>query len=168
MDKKKKTILLLVIAAAVWGYTGLKWFNYISIDGDSTLALSVDESKIPDLAFEEREDFVLNASYPDPFLKNRKYKPVYSAPSNSNYSSNTNTVTKKVTPIPVVAVYKWPELKYSGFILSKGEKLGLLNLSGNDVLAKQGDIHQQISIVGIYSDSIQLQTAGNYKTLLKN
>lgn len=166
MDKKKKTILLLIVAAAVWGYTGLKWFDYFAVEGDDLMAFNIDDSLIPDLVFEKKQDFVLNASYPDPFLKKKKYRSTTSV-SNSNYSPNSHSTQKVAVVTPVKTPFKWPKLKYSGFILSKGEKLGLLNLSGNDILAKKGDVHKQVFIQEIYADSIALKIGENYKTLLK-
>lgn len=165
MSKKNKTILLVAVAAVVWGYAGLKWFNYFSVEGDDFVSLQQQGSSIPDMVLGEKKEFVLNADYQDPFLKNRKYKPSVSSPV--NHVNNTGQIKKVVNPLPVSPTYKWPALEYSGFILSHGEKLGLLKISDQDILAKKGDVYRQINIVGIYSDSISLSTGEHTKTILK-
>lgn len=170
MNKKQKTILLLVVAAIVWGYTGLKWFNYFSANNEDTVFYEESQSVVPDLIFKDKKDYTLDLNYSDPFLKKNKSKKIVkqysSSPSNSIPHPNMQQKRNIAKP-PPPPVYKWPEMIYSGFILSKGDKLGLLNISGKDILVNQGDVYQNIKIKNIFSDSIQLVHEKEIKTIKK-
>lgn len=166
MNKKQKTILLLGVAIIVWGYTGLKWINYFSANNEEAVYYEESQNVVPNLIFKDKKDYKLQLNYLDPFLKN--YKPknkVIQSQTTPVFPINPKSTQKKNNVAP--PVYKWPEMTYSGFILSKGDKLGLLNISGKDILVNKGDVHQSIEIKGIYSDSIQLFHEKELKTIKK-
>ncbi len=38
MDKKTKTIVLIIVTLLIWGYSALEWFNYIEASDDTEVA----------------------------------------------------------------------------------------------------------------------------------
>ena len=164
MDKKKKTILLLVIAAVVWGYTGVKWFNYIATD--DTAFVQANNSIVTPSTFNinEKKDYKLLADYTDPFLKKSKKH----LPKNNNIHSPVKVSKPIINNKPVEKVkVNWPTVVYTGLILNENQRVGFLNIENDDLLARKGDVYKQIEVLEIYNDSIFLSFQNERKTYYK-
>ncbi len=161
MDKKTKTILLVVIAILVWGYSALEWINYAEVSNNNELTSS--SSVVPiisPLKLKPKGDKKLILDYRDPFLNSFKRKVVKEMPKKMAPSNQD----KIKTNVPKPEVLKWPEIIYSGVI---NNKLGLLKINGKDYIVKEGDIKENIYVVKILSERIILEFNDLAKEILK-
>lgn len=163
MDKKTKTIALIIVTLLIWGYSALEWFNYIEASDDTEITNSFSYVPVSSpIELKENKQVELKLNYRDPFLNSSRKK---KRPELSNRNSFLNT-SKRTSPSPIVKVeaIKWPEIAYSGII---NNSFGLLNISGSDYIVKDGDIKGQVAVINVFSDKVILKFSDELKEIKK-
>lgn len=162
MDQKSKTILLIVVALAVWGYSALEWLNYYETDNQSVTAnntILIAPTKL--ITLQKKEAITLNLNYRDPFLNERKSKKTYNQNTTASNQNNATENVQKKEPIKVAV--KWPKIKYVGII----NGLGLLNIDSRDYIVKTNDLIKKITIKSITDNHVVLILEGEEKVFEK-
>lgn len=165
MNKKTKTIVLIVVAILVWGYSALEWVEYYQASEDLTVIETfVAKPQVNSLKLKPKEKLKLKLDYRDPFLNNSKR-----STSAMQYSLNQNRVsfnTKKVNEKePVEVKISWPNIVFSGVV---NNKLGLLKIDSKDFIVKEGEIKEGVKINSISKDIIKVEFQGEIKEFKNN
>ncbi len=167
MNKKTKTIVMLVIAIGIWGYSAMEWLNYWSIDNGGDTVPSEIVQNVPDVVYDVKKEYELIADYQDPFLKNGKYKPKQISnynPSKAPQPNRNNPVKPKVEP----AAYLWPQFEYSGTVAGNNKEiLGLLKVDGSDRILKKGDVFSGLKVVQVSKESVTVSNGKEEKVIPK-
>lgn len=164
MDKKTKTIALIIVTLLIWGYSAIEWFNYIEASDDTEIANNFSYVPVSSpVILRTNKQLELKLNYRDPFLNSSRKK---KRPESTNRSSFLNT-PKRTSPSPVVVkveAIKWPEIAYSGII---NNSFGLLNINGSDYIVKDGEIKGQVSVINVFSDKVILKFGDELKEIKK-
>lgn len=160
MDKKTKTIILILITLGIWGYSALEWYNYV----DASDSLEIESTSTfapvsPPLLLKQNEQAKLKLNYRDPFLNETKNKPV-----KKTNSINKTRVIKPVKITPIVEEVKWPEIEYAGVI---NNSLGLLKINGKDYIVKENDIKNQVKVISCLPSKVVLTFNNQIKEVFK-
>lgn len=166
MNKKTKTILLIVIAILVWGYSALKWINYYQLSNDSeTVESYAPVPQVSSLKLKPKNKKTLKLDYRDPFLnvsKKNRVQRNQNTISQQIFNNNQINKQKVLTPGKVV---KWPKMVFSGVI---NNKLGLLKIEGKDYIVIEGDVKEDITINNITKEKIIVEFQGETKEIKSN
>lgn len=166
MNKKTKTILLIVIAILVWGYSALKWINYYQLSNDyEAVGSYAPVPQVSSLKLKPKNKKTLKLDYRDPFLNNSKKNGVQrnqNTISQQIFNNNQINKQKVLTPEKVV---KWPKMFFSGVI---NNKLGLLKIEGKDYIVIEGDVKEDITINNITKEKIIVEFQGETKEVKSN
>lgn len=168
MNKKTKTILLIVIAILVWGYSALKWINYYQLSNDSVVVESYAPTpQVSSLKLKPKNKKTLKLDYRDPFLNaSKKNRVQRNQNSKSQQIFNNNKVNKQKINLPKSEpILKWPKMVFSGII---NNKLGLLKIEGKDYIVKEGDVKEGIKVNNITKEKIIVEFQGETKEVKSN
>ena len=108
-----------------------------------------------------RDIYQLEERYKDPFLRSGGF--VFNSTDLENGENNVASKIVKQPPKPVhKPALKWPELVYGGSIakLNSKNKKVILTIGEKEHLLQEGDIVNEVEVIGVYKDSIRL----SYKT----
>ena len=165
MNKKTKTIALIIITVLVWGYSALEWIDYMDAsDEEYSTQVSQYIPQVAPLKLKPQQKSDLQLNYRDPFLnKKTKNKVTAQAPV---FSSTNRQQTRTPSPIKPkeTTVIKWPKIVYSGVI---NNQLGLLKIDDKDYLVKAGDVKNEVIINEIFSDKIIISFKAEQKEFEK-
>lgn len=159
MNNKVTRIFLLAAALVVWGIIVYRLIVSFSDKSDGTII----SNNHPTTSTKQMPDtFSLLLNYADPFLasttlshqKIQSTKPIVR-------SASIPKQEKATTPIPLV--------KYYGLITNKKTQklVAIINISGKQYLAKQGEVINNITILKMYNDSILINYGQNKKWIHK-
>ena len=160
MKNKKFTYLLIGLVALIWGF-----FFYMLFSGNSPQTEQQVASYEPielgndSIVFKE-----LNLSYKDPFL-NRKI--ISKAYIGGVSVSKTKVKQKKQEPTvnKPTPVFVWPKVEYGGTL---NDNKGLVNLNNYLIIAEEGKVFNEFTILNIYPDSIRISYKEKTKVFFKN
>jgi type II secretory pathway component PulC len=158
MKNRKLMYVLVPLVVAIWGtivfriFSGMKGENRdIPAAGPPVL--------LP--GEKEKEDYQLIADYPDPFL-NSHVMP-----------GETDVVQSPPRPLPEPPPVKppltWPSLKYGGIIknIKVNKEFALIQMSGKEYLARQGEMIGELQLLRIYKDSVLVSFQNEKRTIKK-
>lgn len=160
MKNKKFTYLLIGLVALIWGF-----FFYMLFSGNSP---QTEHQVVSNKPIELGNDSIvfkkLNLSYKDPFLNRnivskgyRRGVPV----SNTKVKPHTQKpAVNKPTPVLV-----WPKVEYGGTL---NDNKGLVNLNNYLIIAEEGKVFNEFTILNIYPDSIRISYKEKAKVFFKN
>ncbi len=153
MDKKTKTIALIIATVLVWGYSALEWIDYIGAsDEEYSTQVSSYIPQVTPLKLKPKKENKLQLNYRDPFLNSKKQRKTSNHTASFTPTNNRGTATNRQPTKQVeTKVIQWPEINYSGVI---NNQLGLLKVNGKDYLVKVGDIKDGLTINEIHPDKI--------------
>lgn len=156
MKNKKVVILLLVLAAGVWGTVIYRIFNSVHRE-DAVLTKPV-ENKSDFSSYEDT--FSIVADYRDPFLGKRVA---------SHMPKKQGTVIAKPKPVYVGTVAKWPPVTYSGRIKGQNpdKELAMVKIDQKDFIMKRGDVMMGVELSKIFKDSIVVLYQKEKKVITK-
>lgn len=160
MDKKTKTIILILITLGIWVYSALEWYNYV--DASNSLVIESTSTFVPispPILLKHNEQTKLKLNYRDPFLNEARNKPL----KNTNSINKTRTI-KPVKVIPKEEEVKWPEIEYAGVI---NNSLGLLKINGKDYIVKENDIKNQVKVISCLPSKVVLTYNNQIKEVFK-
>ncbi len=160
MKNKKFTYWLIGLVALIWGF-----FFYMLFAGNSPQTEQQIASYEP---IELSNDSIifkrLNLDYKDPFLaRNIVYKGYRGGVSVSNRKvipKKQKTAVKVKTP-----VFVWPRVEYGGTL---NDDKGLVTLNNNLIIAEEGKVVNEFTILNIYPDSIRISYKEKTKVFFKN
>ena len=157
MKNKRIIILLLVLAAGVWGTVIYRIFK--TVQRQDYVQAQIPETK-SDVLSSLSDTFSIVADYRDPFLGKRII--------NQIEKGTTNSVVKPKS-VPVATVTKWPAISYSGIIRNKTnpKELALVRIDQKDFLMKAGDVMQGIELSKIFRDSIVVLYQKEKKVIIR-
>lgn len=154
MKNKKVVILLLVLAAGVWGTVLYKIFKAVGKSDDVQLKVSERKS---DILSSLKDTFSIVADYRDPFMGKRPLelpkKVVSSEP--------------RPKPVPVATAVKWPSVRYSGMIRNQAKELALVKIDQKNLVMKAGDSMSGVELKNIFRDSIVVFYQKEKKVIIK-
>ena len=160
MKNKKFTYLLIGLVALIWSF-----FFYMLFSGNSP---QTEQQVVSYEPIELGNDSIifkkLNLSYKDPFLArnivSREFRGKVSV-------SNTKVKPKKqktAVNIPKPA-FVWPRVEYGGTL---NDDKGLVTLNNSLVIAEEGKVVNEFTILNIYPDSIRISYKEKTKVFFKN
>jgi len=162
MNKKTKTILLLIIAILIWGYSALEWIRYYKTENYNKNELLPPVIQPNNLTpIKRKNNLTLSLNYNDPFLKTNKHNKAISNPP--PLPASIKIVPPQKVSNPTSLIIKWPKIKYSGII----NNFGLLNIDGQNVIVKNKDVIKDITIKDITNQYIVLIYNNEEKTFNK-
>src|SRR5687767_1788266 len=143
MKNKKVVILLLVLAAGIWGTVIYRIFKTVYKEDKVQIKPAENNSNFSSLP----DTFSIVADYRDPFLGKRL---VQQAPK------KITSAATKPKPAPVVTIIKWPTIGYSGIIRNQNtpKELALVKIDQKDFIMKTGDVMMGVEVTKIFKDSI--------------
>ena len=160
MKNKKFTYLLIGLVALIWGL-----FFYMLFSNNSPQA----EQQIIDYEpIEVESDSIvfkgLNLSYKDPFLaRNIVSRGDINLVSTS--SRKVKPIIEKTAPNKTTPVFIWPRVEYGGTL---NDNKGLVNLNNHLIIAEEGKVVNEFTILNIYPDSIRVSYKEKTKVFFKN
>jgi hypothetical protein len=158
MTKKHINIALIILVLVIWGSIGYTYFVKDEVVQNTIITASTITPKqytIHKDTFELKE---IKNPFQSVFVSSKK--------SASKVVSKNTKTPKKIVPTMV----KWPDIKYHGYVLSKGSsrKLGVIKINGKIMKKREQDIVlENFKIKRIYEDSIQFIHNKNIKTIKK-
>jgi len=164
MKNKVITYILLVIVIGIWGRIIYSGFFLGPEEEEPNVShyepVQLDEENN---AIEKVE---LIANYRDPFLgKGTKHsKGPITRPLRSNKQNNKKEAPSIDKPI------SWPSINYYGLMknVNSSDKIAIINIEKKQVLWREGEQYEDLSVLKIYKDSILLSLADENKIILKN
>jgi len=156
MKNKKVVILLLILAAGIWGTVIYRIFK--TVHKEDTVQRKPAESK-PDFS-SLPDTFSIVADYRDPFLGKRVVP---------QSLKKVTTPVVKPKPEPVASTIKWPALSYSGIIKNKNDakELALVKIDQKEFIMRTGEVMQGVQLSKIFKDSIVVLYQKEKKVIMK-
>lgn len=162
MKSKATRIFLAVAALLVWGLIIYRMIVGINENNTETpeFAILTDttvKANIPDT-------FSLLLNYSDPFLSGKiESKQEIICPKPTKATMVSAPVKSQAISIP------FPSIKYCGLITNKqtNKLVAIINISGSQYLAKQGDRIENIVVERMYNDSILINNGQTKKWIRK-
>lgn len=162
MKNKKLTYILIPAAAIIWGLVIYRIFAALNSQPEILPYTNIPEFK--EDTFTVTDTFTLVADYPDPFLKNLRYRKA------SVTKKTKSTVKKKITKKPAENKNViWPKIQYQGLVQRKNneQRVGLILINGKTYLVKNSKVVEKIKIIHLYNDSVSLELGNSFKTIRK-
>jgi hypothetical protein len=153
MTQKNKTILVGIIAIAVWIYAGKEWLGYLGDDTKLEQVSQQQSNSLPSKLYLSQDSYEGTFDYSDPFLSSYNYN----KPKESSYSSNVNKTShiKPVTTGPIIeTTVAKKDIKYQGVIQNDKGTLGLLTINGISHVVSKGDFVEEINVLNIEKNQI--------------
>lgn len=148
---------MLPVVLLIWGGVLYQFFSFSSADGvleNTSIDLNIKPFKL-----KERNNFLINVNYRDPFL-------------GKMYATQEVAKTKSVAKInekskPEEAIV-WPSIIYKGMISDTKEKkkLFILIISGRDFFMKKGDVENGILLKDGDKESVYIKYKGNLNLIM--
>lgn len=156
MKDKKITYVLIPVVLLIWGYVAYSIMTFGEEDEDiEPIRIGTIISQKAD----RQEERTLSLNYRDPFLKNVRRK----------RSASVKRTEPKKAPEKAVKNIDWGNITFNGYIQNKesNKRVGLLNVSGRQVLAANGEAVGDITVMEIRQDSVLLKKEGVTRWFLK-
>lgn len=156
MNSKRIRIVLVVVALLVWGIIIFKIVAHFGNNEEKVIKQRdvqnpIAKTNLPDT-------FNLLLGYPDPFLSGvEEPKPIV--------VSSQPIMSKPTIPKPQPVVLPFPHIKYAGLVSNKQtcKLVGIVNISGEQYLVKQGEKIESVTIEKMYKDSILISNGQTKK-----
>jgi len=166
-DNKKVQYALLGLVLLIWGTVAYKMINWNAV-GDGYAPTTLPTIPIADIEKVQRDSFVLQANYRDPFLSG-KIKRVNKAPRTT--TSSSKKYNRKAPP-PIAGLKKKgekpPQFKYLGFSLNDNEITRVrISIDGLAYTFKLNEKKQKIRVKEMYRDSVIIRYKGQAQTLYR-
>jgi hypothetical protein len=158
MKNKKNIYILLPLVLFVWGAVLYQVFSFTN--HDEIISSNNPEFIIKPLKIKEREAFVINVNYRDPFL-GKMY-----APETDSKLKATASKTKKAPAVKEPLV--WPVILYKGLISDTKDKnkIFMLIIDGHNHYMKIGDTDNEIYLKSGDKESIYVKYKGNLNIIM--
>lgn len=151
MNKKALNSILIVALLGIWGSIT---FRVVSTTSEEVIPEIEIKKSIPEKLKSQEVDFIIDASYRDPFL-------------GKNYRTNRKPTTKKTIPKrntkpiqPKIELPKtnWSFIVYRGIFKSEKSKfVGMVSINNNDHMIKEGIEINEVTFHKILQDSILVE-----------
>lgn len=152
MKSKKSLFILLPIVLLIWGLVVYEFFSFSA--PDVTLESTSNEYSLKPFKLKERDTFLINVAYRDPFLG--KMNSTQTTDSNSN-NSKTKKAVKRVEAIV------WPTILYKGIVsdVKEKNKIFMLIIAGHDFFMKKGETENGVFLKDGDKESVYVKYKGN-------
>lgn len=162
MKNKGLTYILLIVVGIIWYNVFFRIKGNLEEDEvQNTNSFSESLYKV-----KERKEFVLNASYRDPFSGIKA--PVVT--SNENNTSPPAPIIREPKIIPPPRIHHWPKVSFYGIVKKHNSKtpLGIINIDNMLFNLREGEVVLDgIKIKKIYRDSVLLEQGKNEKMFVR-
>jgi len=164
MKNKVITYILLVVVIGIWGR--IIYSSFFRSAGEEESSVSYYEPVQLDEENKTTEKIELIANYRDPFLGKgtKRVKTSINKPLRSESQSRKKENPSLDKPI------NWPSINYYGLMknVNSSDKIAIINIEKKQVLWREGEQYEDLSVLKIYKDSILLSLADENKIILKN
>lgn len=148
---------MLPVVVLIWGGVLYQFFSFSS--ADEVLENNSMDLNIKPFKLKERNTFLINVNYRDPFL-------------GKMYAAQEVAKTKSVAKIskeskPEEAIV-WPSIIYKGIVSDTKEKnkLFILIISGHDFFMKKGDVENGILLKDGDKESVYVKYKGDLNLIM--
>lgn len=157
MKSKVLTYALLIVVAIIWYQVFLRIKSNVTTEKEWNSSLLQNTQGITLI---QKDTFLLDASYRDPFMgKAQKGPQEFLSPE-----------SVPVVEQPVKPTFMWPKVNYYGWVRKSDSKnpLCIVNIDGLLLYLRKGDeIFDGIHIVTVDRDFIQLKKGRNYQSFYR-
>lgn len=148
---------MLPVVVLIWAGVLYQFFSFSSADGvleNTSMDLNIKPFKL-----KERNTFLINVNYRDPFL-GKMYSPQEVVKTKS-----VAKISEKSKPEEAIV---WPSIIYKGIVSDTKEKnkLFILIISGHDFFMKKGDIENGILLKEGDKESVYVKYKGNLNLIM--
>lgn len=163
MKTRQKNIIAIVAVLLIWGYAGLKFFDFM--DASAEEEMMVDLPRTNQAIQYQNKQYTLQLDYTDPFLKRKPRRRAASTTTNTTRPTNSRPTNNPNVNTPPATV-KWPSVVCNGKMKSEGSKdyRVLIQIDGQSFILKKGDIAKGCQLLNVMDKSIELQYNGETKT----
>jgi hypothetical protein len=164
MKNKRLTYILVPLVLLIWGIIFYKIFTHL--DNGNETPLNDRGLKKTIVNENDKDTFTIKANYKDPFLSGHQ-KPLTWDEGQGQISTGISGFSKKTASKPEIII---PDLRYFGLIYNENnkQKLGLFRLNNKDIILKEGQLFEELQIVGLFNDSVKTTFRRVKKTFKKN
>lgn len=151
MNKKALNSILIIALLGIWGSIT---FRVVSTTSEEVIPEIAINNVIPKKLKSQEVDFIINASYRDPFLG--KSYTTYKRPSAKKTTPKRNT--KPIQPKIEQPKTNWSFIVYRGIFKSeKGKFVGMVSINNNDHMIKEGIEIKEVTFHKILKDSLLVE-----------
>jgi hypothetical protein len=158
MKNKKNIYILLPIVLFVWSAVLYQVFSFTN--NDEIISANDPEFIIKPLKVKQRQSFVIDVNYRDPFLGK-----MYLAQTISKVKTEKSTIKK--TP-NVQETLVWPVILYKGMISDTKDKakIFMIIIDGQNHYMKIGDTENEIYLKSGDKESVYVKYKGNLNLIM--
>jgi len=158
MKNKKNIYILLPIVLFVWSAVLYQVFSFTN--NDEIISANDPEFIIKPLKVKQRQSFVIDVNYRDPFLGK-----MYLAQTISKVKTEKSTIKK--TP-NVQETLIWPVILYKGMISDTKDKakIFMIIIDGQNHYMKIGDTENEIYLKSGDKESVYVKYKGNLNLIM--
>jgi hypothetical protein len=158
MKNKKNIYILLPIVLFVWSAVLYQVFSFSN--NDEVISTNNPEFIIKPLKVKERQSFVINVNYRDPFLGK-----MYAPQTVSKIKTEKSTIKK--TP-KVQETLVWPVILYKGMISDTKDKtkIFMIIIDGQNHYMKIGDTENEVYLKSGDKESVYVKYKGNLNLIM--
>ncbi|PWB18645.1 hypothetical protein [Flavobacterium sp. HTF] len=158
MKNKKNIYIILPIVLFVWSAVLYQVFSFTN--NDEVVSANNPEFVIKPLKVKERQSFIIDVNYRDPFL-GKMYMP-----QAATKVKTANSSIKKTPKVPETLV--WPVILYKGMISDTKDKtkIFMLIIDGQNHYMKIGDTQNEIYLKSGDRESVYVKYKGNLNLIM--
>ncbi|MBP1221744.1 hypothetical protein [Flavobacterium sp. 1355] len=158
MKNKKNIYILLPIVLFVWSAVLYQVFSFTN--NDEVISANDPEFIIKPLKIKQRQSFVIDVNYRDPFLGK-----MYVSQTISKVKTEKSTI-KKASKVQETLV--WPVILYKGMISDTKDKtkIFMIIIDGQNHYMKIGDTENEVYLKSGDKESVYVKYKGNLNLIM--